>query len=84
MLTKSRLWAAFKLLDKDDSGKISYDEVRRMLSVEEATGLNDEHFKQMVDEIDVDGDGLISFDEFEKMFGNEGGRGGRQRGSSQQ
>ena len=67
MLKRPRLWAAFKLLDNDESGKISYDEVKRMLS-EDSTLFSDEDFKKMITDIDIDGDGEIDFEEFEKMM----------------
>lgn len=67
MLKRSRLWAAFKMLDTDGSGKISFEEVKTMLS-DGATGLTEDDFKDMVKEIDVDGDGQIDFEEFEKMM----------------
>jgi len=31
MLKKPRLWAAFKMMDKDGSGTIEYEEVREVL-----------------------------------------------------
>lgn len=39
MLKKPRLWAAFKMMDKDGSGSIEYEEVREVLS--QYVGLSD-------------------------------------------
>lgn len=47
MLKRPRLWAAFKMLDKDESGKISYDEVQEQLA-SGMTGFTAEDFKQMM------------------------------------
>lgn len=67
MLKRPRLWAAFKMLDVDGSGEIGWKEVRDIL-VADATGANDQMFKDMITEVDKDGDGCINFEEFEKLM----------------
>lgn len=70
LLKRPRLHAAFKMLDKDGSGTISYEEVRELLQNEYTyyTGQSDRVFQEMVAEMDIDGDGNIDFTEFEKMM----------------
>ena len=70
LLKRPRLHAAFKMLDKDGSGTISYEEVKGILMNEYQcfTGQSDQIFLDMIAEIDVDGDGQIDFREFEKMM----------------
>lgn len=67
MIKRPRLWAAFKMIDKDESGKISYDEVKEMLSMGQ-NAFSETEFNETVKQIDIDGDGQIDFNEFEKMM----------------
>ena len=59
LLKRPRLHAAFKMLDKDGGGTISYAEVRDILQHEYRcfSDQSDKVFHDMVAEIDVDGDG---------------------------
>eukprot|EP00352_Strombidinopsis_acuminata_P004788 CAMPEP_0176363244 /NCGR_PEP_ID=MMETSP0126-20121128/18986_1 /TAXON_ID=141414 ORGANISM="Strombidinopsis acuminatum, Strain SPMC142" /NCGR_SAMPLE_ID=MMETSP0126 /ASSEMBLY_ACC=CAM_ASM_000229 /LENGTH=66 /DNA_ID=CAMNT_0017719471 /DNA_START=1245 /DNA_END=1445 /DNA_ORIENTATION=+ len=59
------LRTAFKLLDKDCSGKIDGIEIRMLLQGEEMKDLyTDDQIKQAIEECDIDGDGEIDFHEF--------------------
>lgn len=55
MLKTPRLWAAFKMIDRDQNGYITYDEVRDVL-VTDPAGQDDEIFKEMIREVDEDFD----------------------------
>ena len=60
MLSKDRLRAAFEIFDKDGSGHITFDEIRDLMGYGGVEG-NNQEFKDMVAEMDLDGDGQISF-----------------------
>lgn len=71
MLKRPHLQAAFKMLDRDNSGTISYDEVRDVLvnSVRDVSSdAGNEEFKKMIQEMDLNGDRAISYTEFEQMM----------------
>jgi centrin-1 len=53
----------FKLFDEDQSGKISFRNLRR-IAQEIGETLSDDELQEMIDEADRDGDGLINPDEF--------------------
>jgi calcium-dependent protein kinase len=78
-LKEEKLWAAFKMFDKDGNGKISAAELRDVLgSINHSSiliSLDDENFKsdlkvfeQMIKEADLNGDGEIDYNEFLKMM----------------
>lgn len=68
MLTQEKLEAAFKMFDKDNSGLISVDEIKQVLSF--GKHLDDSVVQTIVKQVDENGDGEISFDEFSKMMRN--------------
>ena len=49
-----RLHAAFNMFDMDNSGKISFKELKEML--QGSQGFTDEKFEQLIKVIDIDGD----------------------------
>jgi calcium-dependent protein kinase len=67
LLTEENLKKAFRLFDKDGSGKISSDELKMILTCDHE---NEEVWKKVISEIDCNGDGEISFEEFVKMMRN--------------
>eukprot|EP01029_Cantina_marsupialis_P028671 TRINITY_DN777860_c0_g1_i1.p1 TRINITY_DN777860_c0_g1~~TRINITY_DN777860_c0_g1_i1.p1 ORF type:complete len:1044 (-),score=324.99 TRINITY_DN777860_c0_g1_i1:749-3778(-) len=64
----SKVQNAFRSVDVDHSGSISYDEFREAL---ERFGIrvSDEEFKILVKRYDTDGDGMIQYREFNDRFG---------------
>lgn len=62
-------WAAFRLFDLDGNGKISQDELQKVLSNDDVkTALGQDTVRRMISEVDLDGDGEIDFDEFMAMM----------------
>lgn len=72
MLNKDKLRAAFKLFDLDNNGKITMNEITKVLRGGAAASSTQEaeEWKCIVAEIDKDGDGEISFNEFHEMMLN--------------
>jgi calcium-dependent protein kinase len=84
VITKSKLRKAFEMFDLDGSGRISATELKTVLgqiqlnnqSMSSTTttmkgdqGMADENiWKKMIEDADIDGDGEISFEEFEKLM----------------
>ena len=62
--SNEKLKAAFRLFDKDGSGTISPEEIRKVLGINSS----DKHLAELVAEIDENGDGEIQFEEFCKMM----------------
>ena len=59
------LRTAFKMFDKDNSGKIDASEIGALLSGEEFKDLyTKEQLEGAIKEVDENGDGEISFEEF--------------------
>jgi len=67
-LKEEKLWACFKMFDKDGNGKISADELREVLGTDEAFMHDISYWEQMVKEADLNGDGEIDYNEFIKMM----------------
>lgn len=68
-LKEENLRNAFKMFDKDGSGKISIEEMKQALGagVDDQTQ-DDEEWNKLIDEVDIDGDGEIDFEEFISMM----------------
>lgn len=64
LVTNDKLKAAFRLFDKDNSGTISPDEIRKALGIDSS----DKHLNSLIAEVDENGDGEIQFDEFCNMM----------------
>ena len=64
VVTEERLEKAFKMFDKDNSGKLSVKEIRNVFGGTEA------QWKQVIDEIDLNNDGEVDFGEFKIMMVN--------------
>ena len=58
---------AFKLFDDDDTGKISFRNLKRVAR-ELGENMTDEELQEMIDEADRDGDGEINLEEFMRIM----------------
>jgi len=61
--TKQDMMKAFSFFDDDRTGRISFDNLKRVAN-ELGERLTDEELQEMIDEADLDGDGEVSRDEF--------------------
>lgn len=66
-MTKDRLAGAFKLFDKDDSGFVTPQEIREVLSAQE-NRVPQDIIDVIIKQVDQNGDGEISLDEFVEMM----------------
>ncbi len=64
IVTDERLEKAFKMFDKDNSGRLSIDEIISVF------GGNEESWKKVISEIDLNKDGEVDFNEFKIMMTN--------------
>jgi centrin-1 len=58
---------AFRLFDSDNTGKISFKNLKRVAR-ELGENLTDEELQEMIDEADKDGDGEVNEDEFLRIM----------------
>lgn len=65
--SKEDVLRAFRLFDDDDTGKISFQNLKRV-AIELGEDLTDEEIQEMIDEADKDGDGEISQEEFLRIM----------------
>ena len=64
VVTEERLEKAFKMFDKDNSGKLSVKEIKNVF------GGTEEQWKKVINEIDLNNDGEVDFAEFKIMMEN--------------
>ncbi|CEL92977.1 unnamed protein product [Vitrella brassicaformis CCMP3155] len=69
--SREEIMKVFKLFDDDDTGKISFRNLKRV-AAELGETLMDEELQEMIDEADRDGDGLINPDEFQRVMRRRG------------
>jgi calcium-dependent protein kinase len=69
-MQEERLYAAFKIFDRDNSGKISAVELREILG-KEGIAQNEEFWAQLIEESDTNHDGEIDFNEFLGLMSNK-------------
>merc|ERR1712022_74970 len=60
---REQLLEGFALYDEDETGKISFDNLKRVAQ-ELGEAMGDDEIQEMIDEADHDGDGEINEDEF--------------------
>jgi calcium-dependent protein kinase len=66
LLSKDKLRAAFHLFDRDGSGAISSEEVKEILC--QGQKIDEKVWREVIDEVDIDGNGEIDFSEFSIMM----------------
>lgn len=66
LVTNERLLQAFKMFDKDNSGALSYDEIKDVLCFDSA--VDPATVQKIIEEVDENGNGEIEFDEFCNMM----------------
>lgn len=65
--SKEEILKAFRLFDDDETGKISFKNLKRVAK-ELGENLTDEELQEMIDEADRDGDGEINQEEFLRIM----------------
>lgn len=65
--SKEEMLKAFRLFDDDETGKISFRNLKRV-AAELGESITDEELQEMIDEADMDGDGEINQDEFLRIM----------------
>ena len=66
LVTNDRLLQAFKMFDKDNSGALSYDEIKEVLCFD--SQVDEASVQKIIEEVDENGNGEIEFDEFCNMM----------------
>eukprot|EP00919_Chromeraceae_sp_WS-2016_P007807 GHVR01018437.1.p1 GENE.GHVR01018437.1~~GHVR01018437.1.p1 ORF type:complete len:168 (-),score=55.64 GHVR01018437.1:225-728(-) len=64
---KEEILKAFRLFDDDETGKITFKNLKRVAK-ELGENMTDEELQEMIDEADRDGDGEINEDEFMRIM----------------
>lgn len=64
---KEEMLKAFRLFDDDETGKISFRNLKRVAK-ELGENMTDEEIQEMIDEADRDGDGEINQEEFMRIM----------------
>lgn len=70
----TKMKAAFAIFDQDDSGKISKQELERIMKNLGDEPLSEEEWNTFMSEIDTDGDGQINYEEFIPVFAAVAGK----------
>ena len=65
--SKEEILKAFRLFDDDETGKISFRNLKRVAR-ELGETMSDNELQEMIDEADMDGDGEINQDEFLRIM----------------
>ncbi|KAL7525106.1 hypothetical protein ACHAXR_002436 [Thalassiosira sp. AJA248-18] len=65
--SREEIIKAFRLFDDDETGKISFRNLKRV-AMELGESINDEELQEMIDEADRDGDGEVSQEEFIRIM----------------
>jgi centrin-1 len=65
--SREEIIKAFRLFDDDETGKISFRNLKRV-AMELGESITDEELQEMIDEADRDGDGEVSQEEFIRIM----------------
>lgn len=68
MFSDKRLEQAFKMFDKDNDGMISAKEIKNVLGKDAEISID--IWKNIIQEVDINGDGQVSLEEFKKIMMN--------------
>lgn len=68
---REEMMKAFRLFDDDETGKISFKNLKRVAK-ELGESITDEELQEMIDEADRDGDGEVSVEEFLRIMKKSG------------
>ena len=68
---RDEMLKAFRLFDDDDTGKISFKNLKRVAQ-ELGENMTDEELQEMIDEADRDGDGEVNEEEFFRIMKRRG------------
>lgn len=66
ILNDEKITACFNLFDRDKSGSISIHEFQKKF--QKAGGVDNNMWKEMINEADKNGDGVIDFQEFKELL----------------
>merc|ERR1712046_533269 len=64
---KEDMLKAFRLFDEDNTGTVSFRNLRKVMRDTNQT-VDDEEIQEMLDDADRDGDGVLNKDEFMRMM----------------
>ena len=64
LLNQQKLRQAFAYFDKNNTGKVSVNELQEIMGNMQNEGLDDQVFKDILDEVDEKKDGVLDFEEF--------------------
>eukprot|EP00930_Biecheleria_cincta_P015676 TRINITY_DN12996_c0_g1_i1.p1 TRINITY_DN12996_c0_g1~~TRINITY_DN12996_c0_g1_i1.p1 ORF type:complete len:522 (+),score=141.17 TRINITY_DN12996_c0_g1_i1:38-1603(+) len=65
-------WAAFRVFDRDGNGKISKDELTKVLADGAVAAVAQRDIAELLKDVDANGDGEIDFQEFMEMMKGDG------------
>lgn len=69
IVRESECWAAFRVFDKNDDGRISQNELAEVLNSQEVNhAISKEQLAKILKDVDTNGDGYIDFNEFMAMM----------------
>jgi calcium-dependent protein kinase len=66
-LKEEKLYEAFNAFDHDSTGKISIEDIKKFLNLQDNSE-NDDMIQHWIKENDSNGDGVVDFNEFKKMM----------------
>jgi Ca2+-binding EF-hand superfamily protein len=65
--SKEEIMKIFQLFDDEQSGKISFRNLKK-IAIEIGENITDDEIRDMIDEADRDGDGALNFEEFYRVM----------------
>eukprot|EP00440_Ansanella_granifera_P051436 gb/GFBE01055759.1/.p1 GENE.gb/GFBE01055759.1/~~gb/GFBE01055759.1/.p1 ORF type:complete len:502 (+),score=158.15 gb/GFBE01055759.1/:1-1506(+) len=71
-IAEDAVWNAFRVFDRDGDGKISRDELEKVLADGDVAAVAVKDIAELLKEVDANGDGVIDFNEFMTMMKGEG------------